>query len=147
MKISSLFYAILLAATLLTNTHDAISQRRFPYRLDLDSRSLDTLYTPDATSSLHRYRITSWGTYSMWEDTVNSSVDPEWIYSFPAEEWAKPEWRVFTEGYPIYVGDDRMLNSHGLRVNNLPMPKQPLNSEHRYATVISGNGSRVSVSL
>ena len=66
MKISSLFYAILLSATLLTNTNDAFSQRRFPYRFDLDSRSLDTLYTPDATSSLHRYRITAWGTYSMW---------------------------------------------------------------------------------
>jgi VWFA-related protein len=70
-----------------------------------------------------------------------------WIYSFPPEEWAKPEWRVFTEGFPIYVGDERMLNSHGLRVDDQPMPKQPLNDAHRYSTIIQGNGQPVSVSL
>jgi VWFA-related protein len=148
MKISSLFHAAFLtAALLLTHTDDALSQRRFPYRLDLDSRSLDTLHTPDATSPLHRYRITAWGTYSMWEDTLNSSVDPIWIYSFPAEEWAKPEWRIFPEGYPIYVGDDRMLNSHGLRINDLPMPKQPLVGEHRYTMIVQGDGRPISASI
>src|SRR3954463_1338293 len=91
----------LICSLLLLATATGQAQRRFPYQFDLDSRSLDTLHTPDATDARHRYRITAWGTYSMWEDTVNSSVDATWIYSFPAEEWAKPEWRVFGEGYPI----------------------------------------------
>lgn len=127
---------------------DSVAQRRFPYLFDLDSRSADTLATPDATSSRHRYRVTAWGTYSMWEDTVNSSVDPLWIYSFPDEEWAKPEWRIFPEGYPIYVGDSRMFDSHGLRVNDRPFPQIPLNSvDHRYSMIISGNGLPVTTSL
>ncbi|MEP7219398.1 MAG: VWA domain-containing protein [Bacteroidota bacterium] len=139
--IATLFALLILASGSL------FAQRNFPYQMDIDSRSLDTLHTPDATSSSHRYRVTAWGTYSMWEDTVNSSVDPVWIYSFPQEEWAKPEWRVFTEGYPIYVGDQRMLNSHGLRINDQPMPKLPINDQHRYSTIIQGNGQRVGVSL
>lgn len=123
------------------------AQRRFPHQFNLDSRSLDTLYSPDATDPRHRYRITAWGTYSMWEDTVNSSVDPIWIYSFPDEEWAKPEWRIFSEGYPIYVGDERLLGSHGLRINDFPMPKQPLNNAHRYSMVIQGNGKPISTTI
>lgn len=126
---------------------EAGAQRRFPYQLDLDSRSLDTLHTPDATLPDHQYRITAWGTYSMWEDTVNSSVDPMWIYSFPAEEWAKPEWRAFPEGYPIYVGDSRLLNSHGLRINDAPMPQTPLNAEHRYSMIIRGTGAPLSATI
>ncbi len=128
-------------------TGAASAQRRFPYQFDLDSRKLDTLYSPDATSPLHRYRITAWGTYSMWEDTVNSSVDPMWIYSFPAEEWAKPEWRIFPEGPPIYVGDGRLLNSHGLRINDSAMPKQPLAPDHRYVMEIQGTGRPVSTTI
>ena len=57
---SALVAALLLLA--LGTTADA--QRRFPYQLDLDSRSTDTLHTPDATSPQHRYRITAWGTAS-----------------------------------------------------------------------------------
>lgn len=123
------------------------AQRQFPHLFTLDSRSADTLFTPDATSPLHRYRITAWGTYSMWEDTVNSSVDPVWIYSFPDEEWAKPEWRLFPEGFPIYVGDSRMFDSHGLRVNNAPFPQTPLNDEHRYEMIIGGTGEPVSTAI
>lgn len=127
---------------------DSNAQRRFPHLFELDSRSADTLATPDATSARHRYRVTAWGTYSMWEDTVNSSVDPLWIYSFPDEEWAKPEWRLFPEGYPIYVGDSRMFDSHGLRVNNRPFPQLPLNPvDHRYSMIISGDGRPVTTSI
>lgn len=126
----------------------AYAQRRFPHLFDLDSRSADTLASPDATSVRHRYRVTAWGTYSMWEDTINSSVDPVWIYSFPDEEWAKPEWRIFAEGYPIYVGDSRMFDSHGLRVNDRPFPLLPLNTvDHRYSMIISGNGEPVTTSI
>ena len=122
-------------------------QRRFPHLFTLDSRSADTLATPDPTSSRHRYRVTAWGTYSMWEDTVNSSVDPIWIYSFPDEEWAKPEWRIF-DGYPIYVGDPKMFDSHGLRVNNKPFPQIPLNSaEHKYSMIIKGDGKPVTTAI
>jgi VWFA-related protein len=141
------FATLLTVLALLTSVSESFAQRRFPYRFDLNSRSLDTLHTPDPTSPDHRYRITAWGTYSMWEDTVNSSVDPIWIYSFPDEEWAKPEWRLFPEGYPIYVGDSRMLNSHGLRINDAPYPQQSLNSEHRYTTIIQGNGKPVSAMI
>lgn len=143
-------YALMLIWGLLSTLAplDTVAQRRFPYLFDLDSRSADTLATPDATSSRHRYRVTAWGTYSMWEDTVNSSVDPVWIYSFPDEEWAKPEWRIFPEGYPIYVGDSRMFDSHGLRVNDRPFPQTPLNSaDHRYSMIISGNGLPVTTSI
>lgn len=141
-------FLLLILALLALGSTNLSAQRQFPYSLSLDARSLDTLYTPDATLANHRYRITAWGTYSMWEDTVNSSVDPMWIYSFPDEEWAKPEWRVFTEGYPIYVGDDRMLDAHGFRVDLKPMPKQPLDSvNHRYSTVIQGTGQRLSFTI
>lgn len=138
---------LLLACLLLLAAPSLEAQRRFPHFFALDSRSLDTLHSPDATSPRHRYRITAWGTYSMWEDTVNSSVDPVWIYSFPEEEWAKPEWRIFSEGYPIYVGDQRLLNSHGLRINGTPLPNMPLDSSHRYSTIIQGDGRPVSVNL
>lgn len=142
-------YGVLLAAlSILFITSEARSQRQFPYRFTLDSRSADTLSSPSATSPLHRYRITAWGTYSMWEDTVNSSVDPMWIYSFPEEEWAKPEWRLFPEGYPIYVGDDRMYDSHGLRINDKPLPMAPYDSlTHRYSIVIQGNGKPITAAL
>lgn len=133
---------------ILTCAPDMAAQRQFPHLFELDSRNADTLSTPDATSSRHRYRVTAWGTYSMWEDTVNSSVDPVWIYSFPDEEWAKPEWRLFPEGYPIYVGDSRMFDSHGLRVNNTPFPELPLNeTDHRYSMIIQGDGNPVTTSL
>ncbi|MCB0711659.1 MAG: VWA domain-containing protein [Ignavibacteriae bacterium] len=123
------------------------AQRRFPHLFTLDSRSPDTLATPDPTSSRHRYRVTAWGTYSMWEDTINSSVDPIWIYSFPDEEWAKPEWRIF-DGYPIYVGDPKMFDSHGLRVNNQPFPEQPLNSvDHKYSMIIQGDGNPLTTAI
>ncbi len=138
---------ILAIVILLVITTSGLSaQRRFPWSGTIDSRSLDTLYSPDATSLRHKYRITAWGTYSMWEDTVNSSVDPVWIYSFPAEEWAKPEWRIF-DGYPIYVGDPRMLDAHGFRVNGKPLPQQPLNNEHKYSAVFQGNGRPVQTML
>ncbi len=127
---------------------DSHAQRQFPHLFELDSRSADTLATPDATSSRHRYRITAWGTYSMWEDTVNSSVDPVWIYSFPDEEWAKPEWRLFPEGYPIYVGDSRMFDSHGLRVNDKPFPDLEFEeTTHRYSMIIQGDGRPVTASI
>lgn len=125
----------------------ANAQRRFPHLFTLDARSADTLFTPDTTSSNHRYRITAWGTYSMWEDTVNSSVDPVWIYSFPKEEWDKLEWRIFPEGYPIYVGDDRMYDSHGLRVDNKPFPKLTYRSDHRYSMILQGTGRQISTAL
>lgn len=128
-------------------TSYSTAQRRFPSRLDLDSRLIDTLRTPDATSARHRYRVTAWGTYSMWEDTVNSSVDPVWIYSFPQEEWDKPEWRIFPEGYPIYVGDQRMLDAHGVRINNLPFPKLTYSATHRYSMIIQGDGRPISASI
>ncbi len=130
-----------------SSAEPALGQRSFPHLFTLDSRSGDTLYTPDATSERHRYRVTAWGTYSMWEDTVNSSVDPVWIYSFPEEEWAKPEWRIFPEGYPIYVGDNRMFDSHGLRVNNKPFPELALNDDHRYEMIIDGTGAPLSTSI
>lgn len=129
------------------SVESASAQRSFPHLFTLDSRDVDTLFTPDATSERHRYRVTAWGTYSMWEDTLNSSVDPVWIYSFPDEEWAKPEWRIFPEGYPIYVGDDRMFDSHGLRVNNRSFPKLELNDTHRYEMIIDGTGEPVSTSI
>ncbi|HVZ40277.1 MAG TPA: VWA domain-containing protein [Candidatus Kapabacteria bacterium] len=125
----------------------ARAQRQFPYQFELDSRSPDTLYSPSATLPDHRYRITAWGTYSMWEDTVNSSVDGMWIYSFPAEEWAKPEWRAFPEGPPVYVGDARLLNSHGLRIDGQPLPKAPLRDDHRYSTIIQGDGRPISATI
>lgn len=139
--------SLAIPALLLLSTERLSAQREFPYLFTLDSRSADTLFTPDATSDRHRYRITAWGTYSMWEDTVNSSVDPVWIYSFPDEEWAKPEWRLFTEGYPIYVGDNRMFDSHGLRVDNAPFPRLPLNDEHRYSMIIEGTGRPISTAI
>ena len=133
---------------LLFATPDLLAQRRFPHRFTLNSRNADTVATPDATSSRHRYRVTASGTYSMWEDTVNSSVDPVWIYSFPDEEWAKSEWRFFPEGYPIYVGDSRMFDSHGLRVNDKPFPKLPFDSiNHRYSMIIQGDGRPVTASI
>jgi VWFA-related protein len=138
---------IWICSFILLASASAEAQRRFPHQFNLDSRSLDTLRTPDATDARHRYRITAWGTYSMWEDTVNSSVDPMWIYSFPAEEWAKPEWRLFGEGYPIYVGDERLLDAHGLRINNKALPKQPLNNAHRYSTVIQGTGQPITAAI
>src|SRR5688500_5458608 len=98
------YFLLSLAILLILSGISLQAQTRFPFTYRLDSRIGDTVATPIPTSPLHRYRITAWGTYSMWEDTVNSSVDPMWIYSFPDEEWAKPEWRIFTEGYPIYVG-------------------------------------------
>jgi len=142
-------YGVLLAAlSILVVTSEARAQRQFPYLFTLDSRNADTLSSPSATSPLHRYRITAWGTYSMWEDTVNSSVDPMWIYSFPEEEWAKPEWRLFPEGYPIYVGDDRMYDSHGLRIDDKPMPKMPYDSTtHRYSMIVQGNGKPITAAL
>ena len=140
-------FLIALMCGLLIPLESADAQRSFPHLFTLDSRSADTLFTPDATSDRHRYRVTAWGTYSMWEDTVNSSVDPVWIYSFPDEEWAKPEWRLFGEGYPIYVGDSRMFDSHGLRVNNAPFPKLELNDQHRYEMIIDGTGEPVSTSI
>jgi VWFA-related protein len=150
MKSTILFIFSLL---LLFSPDSAPAQPRFPFQYRLESRRIDTVATPIPTSTRHRYRITAWGTYSMWEDTLNSSVDPMWIYSFPAEEWAKPEWRIFTEGYPIYVGDPRLgdivrgESSHGLRINNLPMPKQPLSDAHRYSFIIQGNGRPVTASI
>ena len=140
-------FAVLGLLLLLFAIPDLTAQRRFPHLFTLDARSADTVASPDPTSSRHRYRVTAWGTYSMWEDTVNSSVDPVWIYSFPDEEWAKPEWRIF-DGYPIYVGDARMFDSHGLRVNNKPFPKLPFDSiNHRYSTIIQGDGNRVTTSI
>lgn len=144
---------ILLLSGLLFLAASAQAQPHFPFQFRLDSRSLDTLATPIPTSPDRRYRVTAWGTYSMWEDTVNSSVDPLWIYSFPDEEWAKPEWRIFTEGYPIYVGDPRLgdilarESSHGLRINNQPMPKQPLSDTHKYSFVFQGNGRPVTTTI
>ena len=139
---------LLVPILLLIFCADASAQRRFPHLFELDSRLIDTLSTPDPTSAQHRYRVTAWGTYSMWEDTVNSSVDPVWIYSFPDEEWAKPEWRLFPEGYPIYVGDSRMFDSHGLRVNDSPFPELPHNeSEHKYSTIIRGDGGPITTSI
>jgi len=82
----------------------------------------------------------------MWEDTVNSSVDPVWIYSFPAEEWAKPEWRIF-DSYPIYVGDPRLLDAHGFRINGKPFPALPLSSVHRYSTIVQGDGRPISAMI
>ena len=138
--------AVILA--LISLAVEARAQRQFPYTFHLDSRSADTLQSPSPTSARHRYRITAWGTYSMWEDTVNSSVDPVWIYSFPKEEWDKPEWRLFPEGYPIYVGDDRMYDSHGLRINGRPFPKLEFNAAtNRYSTVIQGNGRPVTAAI
>ena len=142
-----LLLSLLVPILCLASPERVSAQRQFPYRFTLDSRSADTLFTPDATSDRHRYRITAWGTYSMWEDTINSSVDPVWIYSFPDEEWAKPEWRLFTEGYPIYVGDSRMFDSHGLRVNDAPFPQLPINDEHRYSMIIDGTGEPISTSI
>lgn len=136
----TLFLSLLLAAP-------AQAQRRFPHLFTLDARSADTLFTPDSTSANHRYRITAWGTYSMWEDTINSSVDPVWIYSFPKEEWDKLEWRIFPEGYPIYVGDSRMYDSHGLRVDDKPFPKLNYRSDHRYSMVVPGTGRKISTSI
>jgi|GEM_PF-2034660 len=147
MRRSTILHLHIVATLFLLLLGSAHAQRRFPYQLDLDSRSLDTLHTPDPTSSRHRYRITAWGTYSMWEDTINSSVDPLWIYSFPQEEWAKPEWRLFPEGYPIYVGDDRLFGSHGLRINNAPFPKEALSAGHRYSMIVQGNGAPVSAMI
>lgn len=138
---------LLIALLLPLFSAELSAQRRFPHLFELDSRLADTVATPDPTSSRHRYRVTAWGTYSMWEDTVNSSVDPVWIYSFPDEEWAKPEWRLFTEGYPIYVGDARMFDSHGLRVNDTPFPELPLNDDHRYSMIIQGDGTPVTTSI
>lgn len=138
---------LLLLGLLPGSVAELAAQRQFPHTFTLDSRSADTLFTPSATSERHRYRVTAWGTYSMWEDTLNSSVDPVWIYSFPEEEWAKPEWRLFPEGYPIYVGDSRMFDSHGLRVDDAPMPQMPLNEEHRYSMVIDGTGEPISVAI
>jgi VWFA-related protein len=145
-RILSLF-SIGLPVLLFLPTERLSAQREFPYLFTLDSRSADTLFTPDASSDRHRYRVTAWGTYSMWEDTVNSSVDPVWIYSFPDEEWAKPEWRIFTEGFPIYVGDNRMFDSHGLRVDDSPFPRLRLNDEHRYSMIIDGTGEPISVAI
>lgn len=125
----------------------ANAQRRFPHLFTLDARLADTLFTPDATSANHRYRITAWGTYSMWEDTVNSSVDPLWIYSFPKEEWEKLEWRIFPEGYPIYVGDSRMYDSHGLRVDDKPFPQMPYRQDHRYSMIVQGTGRQISTAI
>ncbi|MCC7439928.1 MAG: VWA domain-containing protein [Armatimonadetes bacterium] len=136
----TIFLALLLAAP-------AQAQRRFPHLFTLNARSADTLLTPDATSATHRYRITAWGTYSMWEDTVNSSVDPVWIYSFPKEEWDKLEWRIFPEGYPIYVGDSRMYDSHGLRVDGKPFPKLTYQSDHRYSMIVQGTGAQISTAI
>ncbi len=150
MQCATLFRSISLLSLIFLAlvTTDSTAQRRFPSRLDLDSRLVDTLRTSDATSATHRYRVTAWGTYSMWEDTVNSSVDPVWIYSFPEEEWTKPEWRIFPEGYPIYVGDQRMLDAHGVRINNLPFPKLPFNAvTHRYSMIMQGDGRPISASL
>ena len=145
---TTMIFTVMLLSILFLSSSDAYSQRLFPYQFTLDSRSADTLFTPDATSARHRYRVTAWGTYSMWEDTINSSVDPLWIYSFPDEEWAKPEWRLFSEGYPIYVGDSRLFDSHGLRVNDAPFPSMPLNmTDHRYSMIIRGNGLPVSTSI
>lgn len=144
---STFLLRVLIALALVVLTTSGLTaQRRFPWNGTIDSRSLDTLYSPDATSPRHKYRVTAWGTYSMWEDTVNSSVDPVWIYSFPAEEWAKPEWRIF-EGYPIYVGDPRMLDAHGFRINGRPLPQQPLNDDHRYTAVFQGDGRPVQAML
>jgi len=135
-------------ALLALATPDLLAQRQFPHRLTLDSRSLDTLRTPDPTLPNRRYRVTVSGTYSMWEDTVNSSVDPIWIYSFPDEEWAKPEWRLFPEGYPIYVGDDRLLDAHGFRIDLKPMPKQTIDTvNHRYSTIVQGTGRPLSFTI
>lgn len=147
MKRFTILCLLLLAGLVLPSSGMLQAQRRFPHQFLLDSRSADTLRSPDTTSPKHRYRVTAWGTYSMWEDTVNSSVDPAWIYSFPPEEWAKPEWRFFPEGYPIYVGDERMFGSHGLRINGLPLPKSPLVAEHRYSTIIKGDGRPVAVTI
>lgn len=139
---------LLVLLFLIVSATDSPAQRQFPHLFELDSRSADTLATSDTTSSRHRYRITAWGTYSMWEDTVNSSVDPVWIYSFPDEEWAKPEWRLFPEGYPIYVGDSRMFDSHGLRVNDKPFPDLAFEeATHRYSMIIQGDGRPVTASI
>lgn len=140
----SLRLAMLLMLVL--GTGELAAQRQFPWQANLDSRSLDTLRSPGATSPNHRYRVTAWGTYSMWEDTVNSSVDPVWIYSFPAEEWAKPEWRIF-DSYPVYVGDPRLLDAHGVRINGKPFPQLVLRGDHRYSMVIQGDGRPVTAML
>lgn len=141
---TSRLLAALLLALLVTPSLSA--QRRFPWSGVINARSLDTLYSPDPTSARHKYRVTAWGTYSMWEDTVNSSVDPVWIYSFPPEEWAKPEWRIF-DGYPIYVGDSRLLDAHGFRMNGKALPKQSLTNDHRYSAVVQGDGRPIQAML
>lgn len=135
------------ASLLLLVPPGASAQSGFPHLFRLDSRSADTLATPSPSRTDRRYRVTAWGTYSMWEDTLNSSVDPVWIYSFPEEEWAKPEWRIFPEGYPIYVGDRRMFDSHGLRVDDRPFPEQPLNDDHRYSMIIPGTGRAITTAI